>query len=654
MNVSLVPGAALARRPHVRGPAPCILFEASRDEAGAVEDFRWTALNPAAEALVRELRPTPTPLRWEEGVAGLLDAEAAARVVETGQPHTGELRCRLGRGEASFHTTLVRQGDGVALWLQEVGDAREEARWLREELARERAARVRAEEALEARREPSAREEQLRLALETARMVTWEWTRERRTVTWSAHADGFFGQPPGGLGDTLAHFLECVEPEDRARVARTIEQGLVAEGPYALKFRCRWADGSVHCYEAAGRTFHEGQRAHRMLGVVVDCTEREHALQALREAEELYRLAMGATHDVLWEWNLGTDARRWSEACLPLFGYLPEQMGHTVDWWVEQVHPEDREAVVEELRRFVEEGGKEGWRAEYRFRRRDGSWAYVLDRGVLACDEAGRATRMVGSMMDLTERRRAVEQLAQEAQFRERFIGILGHDLRNPLNAILLSARGLRRRGPLTPAQQEYVLRIESSATRMGKMIADILDLTRARLSGGIPLEVAPMRLGAVCRQVVEELSAAWPGRCISYVEDAGGEGLWDAERLAQVLSNLVGNALEHGEEEAPVLVRSWRDGDWQVLEVQNPGTPIPAHQLATLFDPFRQGEGAGRKRGGLGLGLFIVKEIVHAHGGRVTVRSSREEGTVFTMLLPYDTRREPSVQEAPSQARSA
>ncbi|XXF77678.1 PAS domain-containing protein [Myxococcaceae bacterium GXIMD 01537] len=654
MSVSLVPGAALAWSPRARSAAPCILFEAIHDGAGQPCDFRWTALNPAAEALVRELEGVPGGTRWEQGVSSLLDVSAGMQVLATGQPHVGELRCRLQRGEVLFHTTVVRQGEGLALWLQEVLDVRQESRRLREELARERSARLRAEEALQAEREPSAREEQLRLALETARMVTWEWTRERRSVRWSAHADAFFGQAPGGLGNTLGGFLACVLPSDRERVARTIEQGLGSGGPYSLKFRCRWADGGVHCYEAAGRAFHEGQRAHRMLGVVVDCTEREQALEALRAAEERYRLAAWATNDVLWEWRFDTGRVMWSEACRPLFGYTQEPQGHTFDWWSEQVHPEDRQAVRESVRRFLEGDSEEAWRAEYRFRCRDGSWKHVLDRGVLARDEGGRPTRMVGSMMDLTERKRALERLAQEAQFRERFIGILGHDLRNPLNAISLSARGLRRRGPLTSVQEDFVQRIEASAARMGTMISDILDLTRARLSGGIPLSLAPVRLDAVCRQVVEELSAGHPGQHIAYEDDGGGEGRWDAERLAQVVSNLLGNALEHGAADAPVFLRTWGEGDWQVLEVNNGGPPIPQHQLATLFDPFRQGEAArGKRRSGLGLGLFIVKEIVHAHGGHVAVRSSAEEGTTFTVLLPYDARKAGAERGTPGEVRT-
>jgi signal transduction histidine kinase len=249
------------------------------------------------------------------------------------------------------------------------------------------------------------------------------------------------------------------------------------------------------------------------------------------------------------------------------------------------------------------------------------------------------------------EERRAWEALAQaqdreermeeEAEGRERFIGILGHDLRNPVNAISLSARALARYGPLTPVQQEMCKRIGASAGRISKMISDILDLTRARRSGGIPLSLEPTRLSAVCQRVMAELEAAYPGRRLVYEEERPVEGVWDADRLAQVVSNLVANALEHGGDAVPVFVRACLRGELLALEVHNPGAPIPADRLATLFEPFHgtDGEGTQKRRSGLGLGLYIVREIIHAHGGQVSVRSAQGEGTTFTVLLPRDSR---------------
>lgn len=233
------------------------------------------------------------------------------------------------------------------------------------------------------------------------------------------------------------------------------------------------------------------------------------------------------------------------------------------------------------------------------------------------------------------------ERMEEEAEFRERFIGILGHDLRNPLNAISLSARAMAQYGSLTAMQQELGQRIEASAARMTKMISDILDLTRARRSGGIPLLLAPTSLSAVCRQVVEELSAAYPDRHIAYDEEGSGRGVWDAERLAQVVSNLVGNALDHGGAEVPVFVRTFPCGELIALEVHNPGEAIPEHRLSTLFEPFQPTDtsSARKRRKGLGLGLYIVREIVHAHGGNVAVHSAEGDGTTFTVLLPRDAR---------------
>ncbi|WP_021781196.1 sensor histidine kinase [Myxococcus hansupus] len=262
--------------------------------------------------------------------------------------------------------------------------------------------------------------------------------------------------------------------------------------------------------------------------------------------------------------------------------------------------------------------------------------------------------RLAREAQDGTERHLAMARLSEEAEFRERFIGMLGHDLRNPLNAITLSARALSQRSLPVAQQQQCALRIESSAARMGTMISDILDLTRARLAGGIPLHLASVNLATVCRLVVEELATAHPDRRIDFDVVGRSEGFWDADRLAQVLSNLVGNALEHGAPAAPVTLRCRDVDSYQVLEVHNPGEPIASQHLETLFDPFRRvgsERDKGHRRGGLGLGLFIVKQIVQAHGGAVCVCSSEAEGTTFTVKLPRDAR-ESQVSSPPGSRR--
>jgi PAS domain S-box-containing protein len=619
MASSWFPGPELAWRLHTECPDPCILFQAVRDEAGALLDFQWTDLSPEAEALVEGLGLGRALSTWSGRLEGLPERSALGSVVDSGTPLSFEVYGHLGGVERWYQARAVKHWEGFALWLLDSTEAHAEQRALREALEQERAAR--------------AREEHLRLALETARMVTWEWSEARRTLLWSPNAEAFFGQPPGGLGDTLAHFLERALPGERARVAESFEQGLRAEGLHTFQFHGPGTEGTVRCYEVVGQTLREEGRPTRMLGVVMDCTERERAQAALREAEERYRLAAWATNDVLWDWNPAGDYIHWGEASHAVFGYTPEEMGG-MSWWVQQLHPDDREMVLRSLDHVVNSGG-ESWMAEYRFRRKDGTYVHVLDRGLVARDAQGRTARMIGSMMDITERKHTVERMQKEAQFRERFIGILGHDLRNPLNAITLSVRALRQRSALSPVQQQLTRGIEASAARMGNMISDILDLTRARLSGGIPLHLAPTSLPAVCRQVVEELTVVHPGRHITLEVEGPGEGLWDPERLAQVVSNLVGNALEHGAREGSVFVRCLGETERQVLEISNPGAPIPSHLLATLFDPFRQGVGRSGRGSGLGLGLYIVRELVEAHGGQVRVRSAEDEGTTFTVLLP-------------------
>ena len=231
----------------------------------------------------------------------------------------------------------------------------------------------------------------------------------------------------------------------------------------------------------------------------------------------------------------------------------------------------------------------------------------------------------------------------ENERFRGLFIGMLGHDLRNPLSAVLMSAQVLLARAAsaasaeaLQPQQRTIVDRIRSSAARMARMIDQILDFTRVRSSGVIPLERRPSDLRTVLAQTVDELATAHPEQRVDAEYSGDATGAWDEDRLSQVFSNLIGNALTHGSRDTPVRVEM-RATDSEVrCTVGNRGAPIPPDLLPTLFDPFRRavhGKTGGTQ--GLGLGLFISKQIVQAHGGTIAVASTASHGTELTVVLP-------------------
>jgi len=241
---------------------------------------------------------------------------------------------------------------------------------------------------------------------------------------------------------------------------------------------------------------------------------------------------------------------------------------------------------------------------------------------------------MVNRVAAVVAGRRTAEREREVAELRDRFVGVLGHDLRSPLNAILGSAQLLLRRGHLEEPDRGAVDRIVRTGWRMERLIADVLDFTRARLGGGIPLTVAPADLRELARHACEEAQAGRPGRVVRL--EVPTEPLrvpCDADRVEQVLGNLLANALQHGAPGAPVALSVGEAAPGQaVVLVHNEGSPIPPELLPHLFDPFRRGADTG---GGLGLGLYIARAIVVAHGGSIEARSSAGEGTTFVVRLP-------------------
>jgi signal transduction histidine kinase len=249
---------------------------------------------------------------------------------------------------------------------------------------------------------------------------------------------------------------------------------------------------------------------------------------------------------------------------------------------------------------------------------------------------AAHVASMVIERCQMDRQREAmIDDLARTVRFSEMFSGILGHDLRNPLTAIHTAAT-LIQRAPRAETAARSAARILSSATRMNRMIEQLLDFTRIRLGRGLPVEPAPADLGEICRYVADEIGGGAGNGTEVTVQGLGDStGRWDRERLLQVISNLVGNAAQHGTPGGPIaIVFDGTESGWTTLVVTN-GGEIPAVLLGVLFDPFRREVGgAAPAKHGLGLGLFISRHIVEAHGGTIEV-ASRDGTTAFTLRLP-------------------
>ncbi len=236
---------------------------------------------------------------------------------------------------------------------------------------------------------------------------------------------------------------------------------------------------------------------------------------------------------------------------------------------------------------------------------------------------------------------RQKQQLAWELHERtealrlsEMFMAVLGHDLRNPLGAIMASAE-VAAMASKDDQVKQFTTRILSSAQRMTRMIEDLLDVTRARVAGGIPIRPEPMDLQPVLDRVLAELRAIHPARTIEVTTTGDLHGDWDSERLAQVVSNLATNALQHGAQDAPISVAVDGSGAHEVTLCVRNGGSIPEHRRAALFDPFHDISRMAESRNGLGLGLYIVREIVLAHGGTVDVHAAATNETAFWVRLP-------------------
>jgi PAS domain S-box-containing protein len=361
---------------------------------------------------------------------------------------------------------------------------------------------------------------------------------------------------------------------------------------------------------------------------------------ARRRAEEGYALIAQATNDVLWDWDLTRDVVEWNEALSRVFGHHAIEVSPSVTWWIDHVHPEDRVRVKKSIMSVIESGGR-SWSDQYRFLRGDDTFATVIDRGTVVRNEKGVAVRMVGSMLDITERVQLQERLALSDRMAS--IGTLAagvaHEINNPLTYIkanLMCAIDDLRSGSASVELVTGLLReAHEGAERIRRIVRDLQTFSRPREDDVETLEV---------RGVIDSsVNMAWNEirHRAQLVKDYGPmpRVRMNRARLGQVILNLLVNAaqaIQEGDADSnQIHIRTSTSAHGEaVIEIRDTGCGIPSETLARIFEPFFTTKPVGV---GTGLGLSICHSIVTAAGGRIDISSPPAGGCCVTVVVPAD-----------------
>jgi PAS domain S-box-containing protein len=426
------------------------------------------------------------------------------------------------------------------------------------------------------------------------------------------------------LGKTIVDFIM---PEERERLFAHRERFLKGDSDVGEWLLLR-KDGTYVPVEVSARILPDG----RWLAIDRDISERKRTEEALRRTQERFELALKGANLGSWDWNIATGDVVLSARCAEMRGYQLEELEPRADSYFASIHPDDLTIFHKALNDCLT-GGSE-FECEYRARTKAGDWVWIVSQGnIFARDAQGKPTRMVGTARDVSRRKRVEEVLRlseaaakRATQARDDMLGVVAHDLRNPLAAIATLAAVLQTRGP----EREIGDEIVHAADRMKRLIRDLVDVTLLD-AGTFTMRQERIRTNNLLSEVFDSHALLASSASLELRVDAAEDApdIWaDRDRLLQAFENLIGNAIKFSKPGGVIVLGAKREGGEVLFWVADTGCGIAGDQLPRVFDRFWQAP--DDKRRGAGLGLPIVKGIVEAHGGRIWAQSSPGQGSTF------------------------
>ncbi len=516
--------------------------------------------------------------------------------------------------------------------------------------------RVEAEQALR------KADERLNLALRSSGVGTWDRHIAEDRIVWDDYMPPLFGLEPGEFDGTQDGLLALIHPDDRQRAADEITVALREDIEYESEYRVVWPDKSVHVLTSRGRVYRDGVgQPVRMTGVCFDVTDTKLAEQALRESEHRFRQLAENISEVFWITD--AEAKRIlyiSPAYETVWGRPTQTLYDDSRAWIDSIHADDRQRVADA---FKNDAARGRYDQEYRVVRPDESVRWVRDRGFPVKDEAGQVVRIAGIAHDITDRKRAAEVLAKQAERLvqtnaelkrsneelDAFAYIASHDLKEPLRGLSHYASFLVEDygDQLEGDGKQYIASLTRLCNRMESLIDSLLYYSRV---GRTELAVEPTDLSTTVDDVLERVRPSLDERGVEVrVPRPLPTVKCDAARIGEVFANLITNASKYNDKDEKWVEVGFKSPDERgdlgpdaprlndgaiVFYVRDNGVGIPADRRDKVFEMFRRLHGRDKFGGGTGAGLTIVQKIVRRHGGDIWIDSTEGNGTTFYFTL--------------------
>lgn len=449
---------------------------------------------------------------------------------------------------------------------------------------------------------------------------TWDWDFESNDLFWSERIAPLFGYKEGEIETTYDNFLKVIHPEDKQAVIDAIQAAIETDEPYEIEHRVIWPDGSVHWLLERGAVYRDTDgKPKKMLGTVMNIHNRKMAQLKLKDSEERLGIAIEGAGDGVWDWDMDTNAVRFSELYAEMLGYTVDEMPPELGTWINLVHSEDWPRVQSTLQNYLE-GNLQRFETEFRLRCKGGSWKWVLSRGkVVSYDSDNNPIRMTGIHTDInTQKRTELElihaKVAAEAanQAKSEFLSSMSHELRTPLNSIIGFTQLLEEdtRSPLNTDQKDSLKHIAKGGNHLLALVNDVLELAKIE-TGRIQVIKEPVVFTQVLDECIPVLQTLADNSDIEIVVNNELDIIFYADfvKVKQIIFNLGSNAIKYNEVGGRVTINCIQGIDDSMrISITDTGRGIAKDKQEQLFTAFNR---LGQENSGIegtGVGLIITK----------------------------------------------